>query len=143
MFGRDRQSIRQFFLHCRQKQLQGERLESLEHLVAEVIAQHPEYHAVLDRGEAGIEEEFNAESGQTNPFLHMGMHISLSEQLAADHPKGVRTLYQQLLLQWKGDVHGAEHQMMECLGLSLWEAQRQQRLPDEIAYLECLKKLLK
>lgn len=139
MFGQDRDQLRRFFATSWQKRLDGKTLQPLEQLVAQIVEQHPEYHSYLD-GEDQLKRDFSPEQGETNPWLHMGMHISLGEQLGADRPSGIRALYQQISARF-GDTHQAEHAMMECLGLILWEAQRGNRQPDEAAYLECLKKL--
>lgn len=139
MFGQDRQQLRRFFQSAWSKRQAGQRLEPLEQLVTEVIAQHPEYQDAL-LGEDALEKDFSPDDGQTNPWLHMGMHISLGEQLGADRPPGIRDLYQKLTAR-HGDPHTAEHAMMDCLGIALWEAQRNNTAPDERAYLECVKKL--
>ena len=139
LFGQDRSRLRKYYLQAWQKKLRGEPLESLESLIASIIEQHPEYHDML-RSEDALHQDFTPEQGQSNPFLHMGMHISLAEQIGTDRPPGIRSLHQKLAIRL-GDPHQAEHQMMECLGLALWEAQQQNRAPDEQAYLECLKKL--
>ena len=139
MFGNDRKQMRQFFASSWQKRLDGQTMEPLESLVADVIAQHPEYRSAI-MSEDAIDQDFQGENGETNPFLHMGMHITLAEQLGSDRPAGIRQLYQQIT-EKNGDAHQAEHQMMECLGLVLWEAQSQNRMPDEQAYLDCLKRL--
>ncbi len=118
-------------------------MQTLEHLVAEVIELHPEYHDLLDSGAEVVDQEFGPEIGPSNPFLHMGMHISLGEQLAAERPAGIRHIYQQLMQQNPGDRHETEHQMMGCLELSLMQAQQQQRMPDEQEYLKCLQGLLR
>ena len=141
MFGQNRADLRRFFLTSWNKHLASQPLQPLERLVAEVIEQHPEYHGCL-ADEDQLRQDFGPEQGQTNPWLHMGMHISLGEQLGADRPAGIRALYQQIVMRF-GDHHAAEHAMMDCLGVVLWEAQRSARAPDEAAYLECLKKLLR
>lgn len=138
MFGFNRDRLRGFFFEAWRKRQSQLPLEPLEKLVSDIVAQHPEYQALVES--ANAQAEFNPESGQSNPFLHMAMHISLAEQLSTDRPAGIRTLHQRIT-QKQGDAHQAEHQMMECLGLSLWEAQRANRMPDEQAYLECLKRL--
>jgi hypothetical protein len=140
MYSNDRHSIRQFFLTCRKKQRDGEALEPLEHLVAGVIAAHPEYHHLLDNGEHRLDEDYS-ETPQDNPFLHMGMHISIGEQLSADRPAGIRAIYQRLQAQNANDHHATEHLMINCLSLSLNAAHRQQRMPDEQEYLACLQEL--
>ena len=139
MFGQDREQLRRFFQTAWDKRLAGQALQPLEQLVAEVIAQHPEYQDQLT-GDEALQREFSPDDGQTNPWLHMGMHISLGEQLLADRPAGLRGLYQRIANRL-GDPHAAEHAMMDCLGVALWEAQRSNRAPDEAAYLECLRKL--
>jgi hypothetical protein len=139
MFGQDRTQLRRFFVSCWQKHQRGQPLEPLEGLVAEVIGQHPEYQPLLT--EDALDRDWTPEQGETNPFLHMGMHITLAEQLQADRPPGVRSLYQRIV-QRQGEPHAAEHRMMDCLGLVLWEAQRAGRPPDEAAFLDCLKRLV-
>ena len=134
-----RNEIRRVYREVWIKMQQGRMLEPMEALIAEVIELHPEYQSLFDDGEAVEQLEFTPEQGQTNPFLHMGMHIALREQAGGDRPAGVRAIYQKLVAA-RGR-HEAEHAMMECLGQSLWEAQRENRPPDETAYLECLKKL--
>ncbi len=139
MFGQDRTRLRRYYLQAWEKQQAGTALEPLEALIAGVIGQHPEYHSLL-QSEDALNKDFVPEQGQSNPFLHMGMHISLAEQINTNRPPGIRDAYQKIKKKL-GDAHAAEHQMMECLGLALWEAQQQNRAPDETTYLECLKKL--
>ena len=139
MFGQDREQLRRFFQTAWDKRLAGDTLQPLEQLVAEVIAQHPEYQHQLT-GDEALQRDFSPDDGQINPWLHMGMHISLGEQLMADRPTGLRDLYQRIANRL-GDPHAAEHAIMDCLGVALWEAQRSNRAPDEAAYLECLRKL--
>ena len=134
-----RDEVRQIYLSVWHKLQQQMVLEPMEALIAEVIEIHPEYHALLEAGDDIKQQEFTPDQGQTNPFLHMGMHIALREQSGADRPFGIRTLHQKLA-SLKGQ-HEAEHAMMECLGQSLWSAQRDNQAPDETTYLDCLKKL--
>ena len=134
-----RDEVRQMYLAVWHKLQQKMPLEPMEALIADVIEIHPEYHNLLESGDDVRQQEFTPEQGQTNPFLHMGMHIALREQATADRPPGVKAIHQKLLT--RKDQHKAEHDMMECLGESLWSAQRNNQLPDEAAYLDCLKKL--
>lgn len=134
-----RDEVRRVYIDIWQKMNSASILEPMEALIAEVIELHPEYHTVLDDSENVKQAEFAPESGQSNPFLHMGMHIALREQISTDRPPGVKTLHQQLCNS-KGQ-HEAEHAMMECLGQVLWMAQRNNTMPDDHAYLECLKRL--
>jgi hypothetical protein len=134
-----RDEVRQVYQRVWQKIQAQQLLEPMEALIAEVIEIHPEHHALFDDGEAIEQREFTPEQGQTNPFLHMGMHIALREQAASGRPAGMQPLYQKLCA--KRGQHEAEHAMMECLGEALWNAQRNAREPDMEAYLDCLKKL--
>jgi hypothetical protein len=140
MFSPERDRMRQVFLDAWSRLRAGEPLEPLEMLVAEVVREHPEYHGLLQGMEGALDRDYPPEAGQTNPFLHMGMHISLREQVGSGRPEGIREIYR-ALARHHGDGHRAEHLMMECLGVSLWEAQRSGRPPDEQAYLECLRAL--
>jgi hypothetical protein len=141
MISNDRNQLRQVFYEAWRKRSAGETLQPLEEMVASVIQQHPEYHRVLNDREQGIDRDYLPEDGETNPFLHMAMHLTLVEQVSTDRPQGISSLYQRLC-QRKGETHGAEHQLMECLGRILWEAQVEKRMPDEQAYLECAKRLI-
>lgn len=139
IFSGDRTQMRQYFRAAWEKRQSGEALQPLEELIASVVADHPEYHAHVE-AEPELEPDFLPESGATNPFLHMGMHIAIREQVATDRPNGIAAVHQSLCRRF-ANASDAEHRMMECLGESLWRAQRDNRLPDENAYLECLRKL--
>lgn len=140
MFGQNRQQLRQFYHDVWQKKSNNLVLNALETIIAHVIESHPEYHSIF-QSDTSLEQDYFVEDGQTNPFLHMGLHISLHEQISTNRPAGIREIYQQLLHKF-GDAHAAEHQMMECLTESLWLAQRNNIMPSEDAYLESLKQLL-
>ena len=137
MFGDDRNELRRLFFHSWRKAQQNEPLEPLESLIAEIIRLHPEYHALLEDEDANLDKDYTPEMGQTNPFLHMAMHISIQEQLQTDRPAGIRARYQQLMAS-QHDAHEVEHTMMECLGQMIWQAQRDNCPPDEQLYLDCL-----
>jgi len=137
MFGQDRNQLRQMYFDAWRKQQGGELMQPLEAMIAGVIALHPEYHALLEQGEDALDKDFLPEMGETNPFMHMGMHIAIREQLATDRPGGIVLAHKKLLLRLQ-DVHEVEHQIMECLGESLWEAQRSNSAPDESQYLQCV-----
>lgn len=139
MFGQNREQIRRFFQQAWKKRLADEALDGIEALIVQVIEQHPEYHRLITDPDAP-DKDFHIDDAQTNPFLHMGMHITLAEQLGSDRPAGIRNLHQKITLK-TGDAHEAEHKMMECLGLILWEAQRSGQAPDEQAFLSCMRKL--
>ena len=106
--------------------------------IAAVVEQHPEYEAAIT-GE-DLDRDYTPEGGLTNPFLHMGLHLGIREQVATDRPAGIAAVYRELASRM-GDPHTAEHQMIECLAESLWEAQSQNIAPDEARYLERLRRL--
>ena len=136
--GESRGDTRRPFLEAWKKMQAGAPLDGLEGIIADVIRMHPEYHALLDLGDEVLDKDWLPEGGETNPFLHMGMHIAIREQLSIDRPAGIKAAYQALLHK-TGDVMQTEHAILECLGETLWQAQRENRLPDEQAYLACIK----
>ncbi len=140
-FGQDRNQLRKVYFQSWDKFKKKLPMEPMETLIAGLIGQHPEYHAFFDNIELNQDRDFTPEMGQTNPFLHLGMHISIQEQLGTQRPAEITSLYQSLCKK-TGDAHEAEHQMMECLGAMLWAAQSNNQQPDETTYLECIKKLL-
>ena len=137
IFGNDRTELRRMYRNAWQKQQAGQPMTALESQIADVVGQHPEYHAAL---ESDLEEDFTVENGQTNPFLHMGLHLGLREQVATDRPAGIRAVFSDIAAKI-GDAHGAEHRMIEILAETLWEAQRQNAAPDESRYLARLRKI--
>ncbi len=134
MFTHNRGQLRRTYLNAWRRAQDGVPLEPLERLIVGVIEMHPEYHAALSKPDAMLERDYSPDSGQTNPFLHMGMHIAILEQVGANRPVGIAAHYHQLLAML-GDTHEAEHRMMDLLGEMLWEAQRNGRAPDERQYL--------
>ena len=138
MFGQDRTELRQMFFTSWKKHQDKQIMEPLEAVVAKIIELHPEYHSLLENQEA-VDKDYTPEMGETNPFLHMAMHISIQEQLSTKRPFGIEQIHQSMLKKIK-DPHETEHVMMECLGKMLWEAQSQNRAPDENDYLGCLKR---
>lgn len=140
MFGQDRNQLRQMYLDAWQKHQAGALASPLEAMIAEIIAMHPEYHALLEKDAEALDKDFLPELGESNPFMHMGMHIAIREQLTTDRPAGIATAHKKLLLRLQ-DPHEVEHRIMECLGQSLWEAQRNNAAPDEAQYLMCVQKI--
>ena len=139
--GQDRGQTREVFFRAWRAHREGHPLEGVEKLIVQVVLRHPEYHAFLEHPEPARERDYFPESGQTNPFLHLGMHIAIEEQLSIDQPRGIRGYYQKILMRLP-DEHAAQHHMMECLGEMLWQANRQATAPQETVYLDCLKRLL-
>lgn len=113
--------------------------DRLDQMIANVIQMHAEYHEILADPTKSVESEFGPEGGQSNPFLHMGMHLAIWEQISTDRPSGIREEHLRLIKA--SNEHQAEHQMMECLGIALWEAQRSGIAPDENKYLEAIRKI--
>lgn len=140
MFVQDRNEARNVFFQVWSKFKNNLPLEPIEAIISDVIKEHPEYHHYLDDKETSVQNDFKPEQNQTNPFLHMGMHIAIKEQINSDRPGGIAQVFNQIMLK-SVSMHDAEHRMMECLGQSLWEAQRNNALPDESNYLECLKRI--
>ncbi|MFW5969568.1 MAG: DUF1841 family protein [Halofilum sp. (in: g-proteobacteria)] len=142
MFGNDRESMRRYYVETWRKANAGTPLDPMERMVAAVISEHPEYQPLLAPGnEAVLGRDYMPEDGQTNPFLHMGMHIALREQADADRPPGIRALIEQLT-RHEGDHLEAEHRLMEPLGEVLHAAQRAGTQPDEADYLERVRKVV-
>lgn len=113
-------------------------LTPLEAQIAAVVEWHPEYHDAL--GRELLDEDYTPEGGRSNPFLHMGLHLGIREQVATNRPAGIRAIFEALVARL-GDPHSAEHQMIDCLAETLWEAQSQNTPPDEQKYLERLHRL--
>jgi Domain of unknown function (DUF1841) len=141
MFVGEPADARRFFWRTWQRHQAGERLEPLEVIVANVIKQHPEYHRLFAGDERDVCAAGVAQPLEDNPFLHLGLHIALHEQLQSDRPAGVRAHYQRQKIAAGGDEHVAEHRMMKVLAEILFNAQRQGELPDENAYLGELARL--
>jgi hypothetical protein len=138
--GQNREQMRRMYLDAWRKFTARAPLEPLEAQLAAVIAEHPEYVTWLESGENALTAEFTPEGGRQNPFLHMGLHLAIREQVATDRPAGIAEVHQKLSARL-GDAHAAEHTMLEALAEALWEAQRSGRPPDEQAYLERLRTL--
>lgn len=136
----DRDQMRAFYSQVLNKHRDGQPLEPMEQMLLGVILLHPEYHEMLENPGDTAQQEFTVENGQTNPFLHMGMHIAIREQVSIDRPGGIQNIHQKLVVRL-GESE-AEHKMMECLGEMLWNSQRNNAPPDEAAYLECIRKLV-
>jgi len=133
--GRTRAELRQSYADAWRKRLAGVLLTPLEAMIADVIALHPEYHELLGDPARAAAYPGDPQQAEENPFLHMGLHLAVRDQLAIDRPPGVRDLHRALQRR-VADAHAAEHELMQALGETLWEAQRSGRPPDERQYLE-------
>lgn len=139
IFSQDRDVLRKMYRDAWRKKKRAEVLAPLELQIATVVEEHPEYQAYVQDGD--LADDFSADHGETNPYLHMGMHLAIREQVSVNRPIGVRQAFERLAAR-NGDALAAEHMMMEALGVTLWEAQRNNRPADEQAYLERLNRLM-
>lgn len=130
-----RDQLRRVYIEAWRKRRAGLPIEPLEAQVADVIALHPEYHAALEGDDDALARDYTPEGGQSNPFLHMGLHLAVRDQIATDRPAGIRKAFQTVAARL-GSEHDAEHRIIECLAEAMWEAQRSGRPPDEAAYLQ-------
>jgi hypothetical protein len=139
VFQPSQHDVRRFFCEARRKQREGLPLDPMEAVAVPWIAEHPEYHAELDDLETALAARYTVEQGRTNPFLHLSMHLSISEQTSIDQPTGIRQAVQ-LLAARRGSLHAAHHEAMECLGEMIWASQRSGLPPDGQAYLEAVRR---
>ena len=136
MFNPSRDEVRRFFTETWAKYTRAEPLEGLERTALAVILLHPEYHALLADPDRVLASEYTPEGGELNPFLHLSLHLAIEEQISIDQPRGIRREFERLAAA--GSEHDAKHAVLECLGETIWEAQRSGRPPDEQAYLACI-----
>ena len=139
MFTPSQADVRRFFCAVYAKSLTGQPLEAIETIASQWINEHPEYHADFQNIDAALEKMYDVEGGKTNPFLHLSMHLSISEQCSIDQPRGIRQAVE-LLTARRDSLHEAHHQAMECLGRMVWESQRSGQPPDGAAYIECVQR---
>ncbi len=138
IFGQDRGELRRMYADAWRKRCDELPLSPLETQIADVVAMHPEYHDDITSDD--LDRDYTPDGGRTNPFLHMGLHLGLREQVSTDRPAGIADVYKTVVARL-GDIHAAEHQMIECLAETLWEAQSANQPPDEKKYLERLRRL--
>ncbi len=129
-----RDELRRTYSEAWRKHLDQAPLTPLEAMITDVIGVHPEYQAMVADADAALAYESGAAGGAENPFLHMGLHLAVRDQVSIDRPPGVRELHGLLQARY-GDLHRAEHALMEALGATLWRAQRAGQPPDEEHYL--------
>jgi hypothetical protein len=139
MFNPSQDDVRRFFCGVAARSKAGQPTDALEILAGQWIAEHPEYAQDLADEEAALAAKYDGSDGRTNPFLHLSMHLSISEQCSIDQPRGIRQAVE-LLAARRDSLHAAHHEAMECLGQMLWESQRSGRPPDGDAYVECVQK---
>ncbi len=137
MFNPTRSQARRFFADGWRKYRDGQPLDGLEAIAAELVAMHPEYHPLVESDD--IDRDFPPENGQVNPWLHLGLHLAIAEQLSIDQPPGIRAEVDRLAAA-NGDRHAALHAALEALGEVMWRAQRDGTPPDQAAYLEAMRR---
>ena len=139
MFSPSQADVRRFFCAVYDKRLQQQPMEAIETLASQWIAEHPEYHVELSDVDAALARLGEPDALRDNPFLHLSMHLSISEQCSIDQPPGIRQAVELLAVR-RGDLHAAHHEVMECLGSMLWESQRAGRPPDGQAYIDAVRR---
>jgi hypothetical protein len=139
MFAPSQHDVRRFFCETQRKQRESLPLTPMETLAAQWISEHPEYQAELADADVALAASYSVEDGRTNPFLHLSMHLTISEQVAIDQPRGIKQAFE-LLSARLASSHEAQHQLMECLGDMLWVSQRSGLPPDGHAYLDCVRR---
>ena len=139
MFTPSQADVRKFFCAVHTKAQTGQPMDALETLAGQWMAEHPEYHGDFADEAAALATMNEVVEGQTNPFLHLSMHLSISEQCSIDQPRGIRQAVE-LLAAKRNSLHEAHHEAMECLGRMLWESQRAGRPPDGAAYMDCVQR---
>jgi hypothetical protein len=132
----NRDTTREVFFRAWRNHREGKPLEGIERVLVQVALRHPEYHALLDDPAHG-NRDYAPALGETNPFLHMGLHIAIEEQLTLGEPAGIREAFQRLMMQLP-DEHEVQHRMMECLAECIYQMQQQRRDFDAAPYIECL-----
>ena len=139
MFTPSQADVRRFFCSVHAKTAANQPMEAIETLAGQWIAEHPEYHLDLADADAAVDRIYDGEGGRTNPFLHLSMHLSISEQCSIDQPRGIRQAVE-LLAAKRNSLHDAHHETMDCLGQMMWESQRAGRPPDGAAYIDCVQR---
>jgi hypothetical protein len=142
MFTPSRDQARRFFFDTWAKHRAGAALAGLETTALAVMLLHPEYHSLLDDRERNLDRDFGPDQGGLNPFLHLSLHLAVEEQLAIDQPPGIASAYRALVAEL-GNEHEARHVVLECLGETLWTAQRNAAPPDGAAYVQCIERQLR
>lgn len=139
MFNPSQADVRRFFCAVHGKAQARQPMDALETLAGQWLAEHPEYHPELASVESALARAFDGTDGAPNPFLHLSMHLSISEQCSIDQPRGIRQAVE-LLAGRRGSLHDAHHETMECLGQMMWDSQRSGRPPDGDAYIDCVQR---
>ena len=138
MFNPSRDQARRFLIDAWRKRRERLPATALETMAADLVEIHPEYHPLLEAEDALV-REWTPEQGETNPFLHLSLHLAIEEQLSIDQPPGIRAAFATLQLR-RGDRHDALHAVLDCLGEMVWRSQRERQPPDGESYLDCVRR---
>ena len=139
LFQPSQADVRRFFCSVYAKVIANQTLEAIETIASLWIDEHPEYHAELADVDAALLKMTDEDAAKTNAFLHLSMHLSITEQCSIDQPRGIRQAVE-LLTARRDSLHDAHHETMECLGQMIWESQRSGRPPDGAAYIDCVQR---
>lgn len=138
MFNPTREQVRRFFCDAWKKYLDRQPLVGAEVTAADIALRHPEYHPLLTDAEAAVNKDWVPEGGEMNPFLHLSLHLAIHEQVSIDQPPGIRLAFEQLRARM--EPHAAEHVLLECLGETIWQAQRNGQAMDAAAYVDAVRR---
>jgi hypothetical protein len=140
MFEANRQQLRQKYFDVWNRYLEKLPMEPLDIQICDLILAHPEYHTIFSQADKYFDKDYLPEQGESNPFLHLSLHLGMREQIGTNRPEGIQGIYENLMSRYQ-DSHHVEHMMMECMMEQLFEAQKNQQTPDEQLYRMALKKL--
>ncbi|MEC5396882.1 DUF1841 family protein [Uliginosibacterium sp. H1] len=139
MYNPSRDQARAFFADAWRKYNDKTPLTPMEDIGVRIVLLHPEYHALL-ADEDSLHRDFSPEDGQINPFLHLSLHLAIEEQLSIDQPPGIRAAFEMAIQRHGGEQHDALHDVLECLGETIWKAQREGKPLDAVTYVECVRR---
>ena len=139
MFTPSQADVRRFFCSVYAKAIANQPMEAIETIASQWLEEHPEYHADFSDVETALEKMYDVEGGKTNPFLHLSMHLSISEQCSIDQPRGIRQAVELLTVK-RNSLHDAHHETMDCLGQMVWDSQRASCPPNGDAYIACIQR---
>ena len=140
MLEADRQKLRQKYFDVWNRHVEKLPMEPLDLQISDLILAHPEYHTIFSQPDKYLNKDYLPEQGESNPFLHLSLHLGLREQISTNRPASINMIYENLMSRYQ-DSHQVEHILMECMMAQLFEAQQKQQMPDEQLYIEALKKL--
>lgn len=141
MFNPSAVDVRNFFFNVYEKYQAKAIVDDLEKIALSIMLEHPEYESYLSNRIKYLEYQWFPEHGETNPFLHLSMHLSIIEQLSINQPVGITLLYKELCHKFSSE-HEAQHQLMDCLAEMVWAAQRNSTQPDSELYFSCIRNKL-